>query len=448
MSILPLKGLSAALQATLKKAQQEAARVWNDVVAIHKKARESGRKWPGRTELQRQTKGRYELHSQTVQMICHQLLANVNATRERRQKEPENRHQLKYPHKEKQFFSLYWPAQALHYDAQAKRLVLPMGRGRKSLVFSADLGFEPQGAKLVWQDGYQLHLVRPLEEKKPEVPGTARACVDLGEVHQAAVVTDTGEALVVSGRGMRSQKRLLSKQLGQLARKRARCKKGSRRYRKLGRARRKRSTLTDRRVRDLRHKGTRQVIDFCKEQGVGTIFIGDPRGVRDLDGGRHHNRRVNRWEVGQDLSYLGHKAPLAGMRCFTGEERGTSSRCPSCRRRHKVKGRLWRCPACEFTGHRDVVGALNMHALAFNQQVTFPVSVTYRRPGPERATCGVNNCRSGKPPERRSSADTRLQETAVVSVMLAAGRATGYRCAERRGLPLGSETKKPIPLRG
>lgn len=213
VSIMPLKGLGSALQATLKKAQQEAARAWNDVVNIHKKARETGEKWPGRNELQQQTKGRYELHSQTVQMICHQLLANVDATRERRRQEPENRHHLKYPHKEKPFFPLYWPAQAVHYDAQAKRLVLPMGRGRKSLTFRVELDFEPQGVKLVWKDGYQLHLVRPVEETKPVTVGTAKACVDLGEIHQAAAVTDTGQALVVSGRGIRSQKRLLSKQL-------------------------------------------------------------------------------------------------------------------------------------------------------------------------------------------------------------------------------------------
>lgn len=66
------------LQATLKKAQQEAARVWNDVVSLHKKAREAGEKWPGRDDLQKHTKGRYQLHSQTVQMVCHQFLANVD----------------------------------------------------------------------------------------------------------------------------------------------------------------------------------------------------------------------------------------------------------------------------------------------------------------------------------------------------------------------------------
>jgi len=438
VSIVPLKGLETALQATIKKAQQEAARVWNDVVAIHKKARERGQQWPGRSELQQHTKGRYALHSQTVQMSATSssptwtppgiaVAKNPKAavgSNTRTKKSSSSR-------------SIYWPAQAVHHDAKTGQLALPMGRGRKSLVFRVDLDFEPQGVKLVWNDGYQLHLIRPLEEKEPEVPGTAKACVDLGEIHQAAVVTDTGEALVVSGRGMRSQKRLLSKQLGQLSRKRSRCKKASRRYRKLNRARRKRSALTNRRVRDLRHKGTRQVIDFCQRQGVGTIFIGDPRGVREKDCGRHHNQRVSRWEVGQDLSYLGHKAPLAGMTCLTGEERGTSSRCPSCRRRHKPKGRLWRCPACGFIGHRDAVGAVNMHALAFDQEVTFPVSVTYQRPGPERAACGVNNRKSGGPPGRCSSLDTGLQETAVVLVLPVAGSATEiYRSAARSTPPV------------
>ena len=68
VSILPLNSLSAAFQA---------ARVWNDVVGLHRRARETGQKWPGRGELQKYAKGRYALHSQTGQMICHQLLADV-----------------------------------------------------------------------------------------------------------------------------------------------------------------------------------------------------------------------------------------------------------------------------------------------------------------------------------------------------------------------------------
>lgn len=89
------------------------------------------------------------------------------------------------------------------------------GSGRKSLVLRIKLDFEPHGVKLVWKHGYQLHVVRRAPETRLPAPGTANACVDLGEIHQAAVVTDIGKVLVISGRALRSQKRLLSKQLGQ-----------------------------------------------------------------------------------------------------------------------------------------------------------------------------------------------------------------------------------------
>ena len=102
--------------------------------------------------------------------------------------------------------------------------------------------------------------------------------------------------------------------------------RGSRRWKRLQRARQKRSLLARRRIRDLRYKGTRTVIDLCIQQQVGTLFIGDPRGVRKLKAGRHHNQRISRWEVGEDLDYLRHKAERAGIVCSTGDERGTSSR--------------------------------------------------------------------------------------------------------------------------
>lgn len=404
VSIHILRDLSATMQATIRAGQQEAARVWSECTALHVERRKSGMGWPKRDELQKFTKGRFELHSQTVQMIVHQLIANVDATRERRRKESESRSWLKYPYKEKLFFPLYWPAQAVSYNPADKRLVLPMGRGRKSLVFRFDLDFNPGSAKLVWNDGYELHLVRPVMAAE-QPPGVNRACVDLGEIHLAAAVTDTGRALVVSGRGIRSDKRLLSKQLGQIARKRSPKTKGSRQWKRLQAARMRRSQLTQRRIRDKRHKATRKVIDFCRSEGVGSLYIGDPRGVRNKDCGRYHNQRISRWEMGKDISYLDHKAELAGIACFTGEERGTSSRCPQCGHRHKPRGRVWACKKCGFVGPRDVVGGANMHRNGFGTDVMFPAEITYRRPAPSRAGRGMNS-RAPIPAERRSSPDT------------------------------------------
>ncbi len=224
VSIQRLANLPKSVQATLSSAQEEAARVWNDVRAVHRKAREAGGSWPRRGELQAHTKGRFALHSQSVQMVCHQFLANVEATTARRRSEPGCRRWLRYPWKEKRFMTVSWPRQAVSYDATARRLVLPMGRGRKSVVLRLDLDYEPGAVNLVWNEGtYELHVVRSDVKLAEEPPGTNRATVDLGEIHLGAVVTDTGKAMVVTGRAIRSQKRLLSKQNGEIARKRSRC---------------------------------------------------------------------------------------------------------------------------------------------------------------------------------------------------------------------------------
>ena len=290
---------------------------------------------------------------------------------------------MRYPSKDKRFYPLFWPAQAV--SVEHGRIVLPMGRGRRSLVFKLDLPEHLGGCKLVWKDGYELHVSVPAAPA-PAAPGAVQATVDLGEIHQAAVTTNTGAALVVSGRGIRSLKRRHQKALGQLARKRKRCQPGSRRWWKLQRARRQVSARKRRQMRALRHQGTRKVITFCQQQHVGRLFIGNPDGVRQRNSGRHHNQRMAVWEYGQDIAYLSSKAAGASTRSFTGSERGTWSQCPVCGWKQKVRGRQWRCrhPLCSFQGHRDVVGSVNMHPLAFGTKIAFPAHITYQRAGPVR----------------------------------------------------------------
>ena len=104
---------------------------------------------------------------------------------------------------------------------------------------------------------------------------------------------------------------------------------------------------------------------------------------QEAPSGRHHNQRMSQWEYGKDIDYLTHKIELAGMSSFIGSERGTSSRCPACGHRHKPKGREWACKACGFRGHRDLVGSINMHPIAFGEKPIFPAAfaITYLRPG-------------------------------------------------------------------
>ncbi len=381
VQIYPLATPRKGYAQRLREAQQEAARVWTVCRDRHLAARTAHTRWPTRDDLQQATKGRFALHSQTVQMMCHQFLANVETARELRQTNTK----IRYPYKDKRFFPLYWPAQAV--SVERGRIVLPMGRGRPSLVFKLDLPEQMGGCKLVWKHGYELH-VSVLSCPAVTAPGQAQATVDLGEIHQAAVTTNTGVALVVSGRGIRSLKRRHQMALGQLAKKRKRCQPGSRRSRKLWAARRRMSARKRRQIRDLRHKGTRRVITFCQQHGVGRLFIGNPDGVRKSNKGRHHNQRMAAWEYGQDIAYLTYKAKQACIESFTGSERGTSSQCPVCGWKQKVKGRRWRCrnPECSFEGHRDVVGSVNMHPLAYGTKIAFPARMTFQGAGPVRVS--------------------------------------------------------------
>ena len=98
---------------------------------------------------------------------------------------------------------------------------------------------------------------------------------------------------------------------------------------------------------------------------------------------------ISGWGRGRDASVmklLTEKSRKAGMECFSGTERGTSSHCPACGHRHRPKGRNWACKKCDFRGHRDVVGSVNMHPLAYGEKIEFPSQITYRRAGITQGT--------------------------------------------------------------
>ena len=382
--IYRLPHLSPTLFGRLKAAQMEGAQVWNCCCELHKQARITHSTWPEQNELQQTTKGRFALHSQSVQMIAQAFVATIDATRQLRTTHPKMG--MKYPWKTKRFYPVHWPAQAV--SKERGRVILPMGRGRASIVLPLDLPEHSGACTLVWNRGFELHVCIEVPQAT-HAPGTNRATVDLREIHLAAVTTNTGAALVISGRGIRSLKRQRNMRHRQLARKQACCQKYSRRWKKLQRAKNKVAGRLEQCVRDLRHKATRQVIEFCKREQVGTLFIGNPHGVCQENKGRHHNRRMSQREYGKDIDYLTHKSTQARIKSFTGSEQGTSSQCPVCRHKHKPRGRVWKCRNCGFVGHRDVVGNVNMHRLAYDQPVIFPRAITYLRSGPARRSSRV-----------------------------------------------------------
>jgi putative transposase len=106
----------------------------------------------GATRTEQATKGRFALNTQTVQQIIHVFLANVETTLTSRREHPEM--YMKYPWRPKEFYPVKWPAQAVHKEQG--RVVLPMGRGRPSLVLTLDLSENSGACTLVWNRGFEL----------------------------------------------------------------------------------------------------------------------------------------------------------------------------------------------------------------------------------------------------------------------------------------------------
>ncbi len=116
-----LKHLSKSQFNRLKAAQVEAAQVWNACMETHKAARQTHAPWPGRHELQQASKGKYALHSQSIQMVVHAFLANIETTRQLRKTHPQMK--MKYPWRTKRFYPVAWPAQAAHPADAAQKPV-------------------------------------------------------------------------------------------------------------------------------------------------------------------------------------------------------------------------------------------------------------------------------------------------------------------------------------
>jgi IS605 OrfB family transposase len=194
------------------------------------------------------------------------------------------------------------------------------------------------------------------------------AGVDLGIIHPYAVAGPGGQGLLISGRAIRAEHRQhLRDRKGRTRAAAARAprpgERGSRRWRQHRRTERTAEARHARRVRQARHEAAKDVIAWAVEHKIGTLAVGDPRGVLNLKAGRRHNQRVRDWRVGHLISALRDKATAAGITVHLADERGTSSTCPSCARRvPKPAGRSFRCPHCGQGGHRDLVAAASIAA--------------------------------------------------------------------------------------
>ena len=303
----------------------------------------------------------------------------------------------RFPRRRRGLVPVRWYAGTFGLDGRVLRL--PVARGCAPLVVRLDRD-PPYPADQVRSVTVLCEAGRLWLDVTAEVPVAAYpagqrpdpgrvAGVDLGVIHPYAAAGPGGQLLLVSGRAIRAECRQHLREARARGRAVARRaprpgQRGSRRWRRFRRRQQEVEARHRRRVRQAQHEAAKTVIGWAVQHRVGTLAVGDPRGVLGLAAGRRHNQRVRAWRVGHLIRALSDKAQAAGITVTLIDERGTSSTCPACARRiSRPAGRVFACPYCGHTGHRDLVAAVNIAARAGGGPIPAETlgGITHRRAG-------------------------------------------------------------------
>jgi putative transposase len=285
-----------------------------------------------------------------------------------------------------------WSAFTL--DGRRLRLAVAKGEPELWVRLARDVPYDPVSVRAVTLVAEAGRLFVDVSAEVPvevhDLDPARVAGVDVGIIHPYALAGPDGDALVVSGRALRAEERLhledtkrRSARMGRKAPRRG--QRGSRRWRKLRAAQRRAERRHVGKIRLAHHEAAKTVIAWALSRRVGTLVVGDPKGITHRTAGRRQNRRVNTtWRRTHLTGALTDKATRAGIAVLLVDERGTSSTCPRCRRRvPKPRGRAFTCNACGLLAHRDVIGAANIAARGGGtiDDVPDETSTTHRRAG-------------------------------------------------------------------
>jgi len=227
-------------------------------------------------------------------------------------------------------------------------VVIPMAKDPGAIV-KAELLF----------DEVLVTVSRPdLAASAPGSRPEKKAAGDPGQRFAWTILTEDRQSFMFNGRGLVSEKIRHAKKLGHLRSAQDRHQPKSRRAKKIKRHIAREKAKSARRVRDLNHKITCGVQRECVQAGVTTLVLSQPDGIAQAPGRKAQRQRNGLWEYGEQSRQIAYKAEGL-FEVVRAGERGTSSTCPKCQHRCHPSGRLFRCPACGWSGHRDLVGAGN-----------------------------------------------------------------------------------------
>ena len=312
------------------------------------------------------------------------------------------------PHRAKKYMPVTFTRNFGWQATSNGRLALSLGRSDGRIFLPVPNVTDPRTGQqvppeswgeieLCWnrdQRRWLLHIAYRTRLDLPELDPNQIVAIDEGIINPMTLAVETSEAfevVVINGRAARAARHRRNKATSAIASAKARCTKGSRRWRKLDRAEKKARATSEKALRNIDHQVTRKAANFAVEHRAGTVVAGDVRGIEQHTRqvarkrtGRHQRRRLSQWSRGRQERYLTEKT---GVQITHIPEDYSSKTCPGCNRRNRPTGRNYQCRNCGFTCHRDAVGALNilMRARYGTYQPidpTTPIRVTYLRATP------------------------------------------------------------------
>lgn len=110
----------------------------------------------------------------------------------------------------------------------------------------------------------------------------------------------------------------------------------------------------------VNHTISKRLVARAKDTGRG-IALEDLKGIRERVSVRKaHRRQLNSWAFYDLRQKIEYKANLAGVKVMLVDPRNTSRTCPACGsidKANRPDQATFRCLACNFSGHADIVAA-------------------------------------------------------------------------------------------
>jgi len=341
------------------------ADIWNDCLAISKDySLANGGKWIKKSQLQAKMKGKFQLHSQSIQAVCHKYLFARDSARAARLK---GYKKTKYPYKSKRNYNTKWVDKAFKIF-QSGKIELSMGiaLGKRQKPITIWCKNIPEGVikeiELIYDRKLMVSMSYDDLKIEGEALGNSRVAVDLGEIHSIASFCENGESLIITGRKIRSIHRLRNKKLGELQRLMSKCKKDSRQWKRYNKAKQYILSKSEKQLKDALHKTSKNLVDWCIQNEVNEVAVGKVEGVQRSAKGKKSkmtNQKLSNWAFGRLQKYMEYKLKAQGVAMLIVDESYTTQTCPVCGRRKKTSGRVYKCK-CGYSCHRDIHGARNI----------------------------------------------------------------------------------------